>query len=162
MSMTHYIRKANFDEKTLCCPHKNTNGEIFSNQYNINNVSVCIKHIIKVVIITEESLHEELPSTSSWKDLYSYIFFKCDKINPKEAIFYDFIGFMCFTKCNEEGTTYLSIVCVNDADDCKFGKGVKPNQENNWNQKRMKFGIWIQDQCLIFWHEGWLWTHGWK
>ena len=40
---------------------------------------------------------------------------------------------MCFTKYNEEGTNNLSVLCVNDNDDCKFGKGGRTE-----SRKRLK------------------------
>ena len=123
-STTNFISKFHYDETVLSCPHKKVTDEKCSGRYIIDNARICIKHIKKAIVIADECLDDGgLPSGRSWDDLYSHILSEYKQINEKEPIFQGFIAFVCFTKYNEEGTNHLSVLCVNDEDDCKFSKG---------------------------------------
>ena len=133
-STLNYTSKVHFDETVLSCPHKKMTEEKCSGRYIIDNARICVRHIKKAMVIADQWLNDgELPSGSSWDDLYSHVLSQYKDINPKEPIFQGFIGFVCFTKYNEEGTNILSLLCVNDKDDCKFGKGGRTE-----SRKRMK------------------------
>ena len=116
--ISNYTANVNFTIESLSAPTKSKLKEKITGRNIIDLASTALKNLKKAIAIVQEFLLDgELPSGTTWDDLYQFVLSKNNEIHDGKGIFVGFVAFVTLSEYNDQRENHLiSLLSVNDSD----------------------------------------------
>jgi len=113
-----FVSGKHFTSNTIASPVKSKPNDKASGRYIVDLAKITLRNLKKAGDIADQWLCDgELPSGTTWDDLYAHVLSHHELINSKEIIFTGYIAFVSLTKYNDGKKHILSVLGTPDKDD---------------------------------------------